>query len=87
MFASLETSPPKRNIFTPLIMFHYKYIIPTLGRFLSGSVEAYRYLPDSTEAFLSVDELADRLSSAGFSHPRFVQHMFGSIAIHWGRKK
>jgi demethylmenaquinone methyltransferase/2-methoxy-6-polyprenyl-1,4-benzoquinol methylase len=87
MFASLETSPPRRIFLSPLITFHYKYLIPTMGRIFSHSGDAYRYLPDSTEAFLPVNELSIQLSNAGFCDPGFVQRMFGSIAIHWGRKK
>ena len=87
MFASLETSPPKRGFFSPLIAFHYKYLIPTLGRIFANNGGAYRYLPASTEVFLSVNDLSTQLSVAGFSKIGFVQRMFGSIAIHWGRKK
>lgn len=86
-FAALETSPPKKSLLSPFITFHYKYLIPTLGRIFSSSGEAYKYLPDSTEAFLSADKLSTLLSHIGISNPDCIQRMFGSIAIHWGRKK
>ena len=85
-FAALETSHPKKSLLSPFITFHYKYLIPTLGRIFSGSGEAYRYLPDSTEVFLSSDELSSLLSHKGFSNPDCIHRMFGSIAIYWGRK-
>ena len=86
-FAALETSPPKTGFINPLIAFYYKYIIPSLGRIFAGSKEAYEYLPDSTEGFLTADELSSLLSHTGFSNLNYIQRMFGSIAIHWGRKK
>ncbi len=46
--------------FSPPIMFHYKYFIPILGRIFLGSGDAHRYLLDSTEAFLFVNELSSQ---------------------------
>jgi demethylmenaquinone methyltransferase/2-methoxy-6-polyprenyl-1,4-benzoquinol methylase len=82
----LDTTPPGRNLFTPLIWVHMHWIIPLLGGLLSGSREAYIYLPDSSEKFLSADELAVCMTAAGFQEVGFRKRMFGTIAIHWGRK-
>src|SRR3990172_361233 len=56
------------------------------GGWISGSAEAYRYLPDSTQGFLSAEALAERMISAGFSQVGFRRLMFGTVAIHWGVK-
>jgi demethylmenaquinone methyltransferase/2-methoxy-6-polyprenyl-1,4-benzoquinol methylase len=69
-----------------LINFHLHVIIPTLGRVIAGSADAYTYLPDSTEAFLDAEQLADRMDEAGFQEVGFHRLMLGTIAIHWGRK-
>jgi demethylmenaquinone methyltransferase/2-methoxy-6-polyprenyl-1,4-benzoquinol methylase len=61
-------------------------IIPLLGKLISGIDDAYKYLPDSTEQFLSAEELAARMISAGFKNVHFKRLMFGTIAIHWGEK-
>lgn len=82
----LDTTRPKRNLLSPMIWLHMHFIIPWLGALLSGQREAYTYLPDSTEAFLSAEELASRLSAAGFKQTGFKRLMFGTIAIHWGVK-
>lgn len=82
----LDTTRPQRNLLSPFIWIHMHIIIPTLGTILSGQSDAYNYLPDSTEAFLSAETLAERLENAGFSKIGFQRLMFGTIAIHWAEK-
>jgi demethylmenaquinone methyltransferase/2-methoxy-6-polyprenyl-1,4-benzoquinol methylase len=82
----LDTSRPPDSPLLPLIRFHLNVVIPTLGGLLTGSREAYTYLPDSTQTFLSAPELADRIAKNGFQKIGFQSRMFGTIAIHWGVK-
>jgi demethylmenaquinone methyltransferase / 2-methoxy-6-polyprenyl-1,4-benzoquinol methylase len=82
----LDTTRPKRNLLSPFIWIHLHVIIPTLGTLLSGQRDAYTYLPDSTEAFLSAEELAARMAVAGFRNIGYKRLMFGTIAMHWGQK-
>jgi demethylmenaquinone methyltransferase/2-methoxy-6-polyprenyl-1,4-benzoquinol methylase len=82
----LDTTRPKRSLLSPFIWIHMHIIIPTLGTLLSGQNDAYTYLPDSTEAFLTAEELASRMAAAGFKRIGFKRLMFGTIAIHWGEK-
>lgn len=83
---ALDTTRPRQNVFTPLVNFHMHTLIPTMGRIITGSGEAYRYLPDSTEGFLTAEGLAERMLDAGFKQVGFRRLMFGTIAIHWGMK-
>jgi demethylmenaquinone methyltransferase/2-methoxy-6-polyprenyl-1,4-benzoquinol methylase len=82
----LDTTRPKKNILSPLIWLHMHLVIPLLGRLLTGSSEAYRYLPETTEGFLAAEDLASRMAAAGFRNIRFQRFMFGTIAIHWAEK-
>jgi demethylmenaquinone methyltransferase/2-methoxy-6-polyprenyl-1,4-benzoquinol methylase len=82
----LDTTRPPTNMLSPLIDFHLHRVIPALGGFISGDPDAYRYLPDSTEAFLSAEQLAARLLSAGFHQVGFLRTMLSTVAIHWGTK-
>lgn len=82
----LDTTRPKKNIFSPLIWIHMHAVIPLLGRLLTGSSEAYRYLPETTEGFVTAENLAARMAAAGFKKINFERFMFGTIAIHWGEK-
>ncbi len=82
----LESSPPKDNLLKPFIRLHLNYVIPTLGRLVSGNADAYRYLPDSTQAFKGPEELAAIMRAAGFVDVGYQMFMFGTIAIHVGSK-
>ncbi len=82
----LDTTRPKKNILSPFIWIHMHVIIPTVGGLLSGERDAYNYLPDTTEGFLTAEQLASRMAAAGFKGVGFKRFMFGTIAIHWGEK-
>lgn len=80
----LDTSPPPRNLLRPFIAFHLHAVIPALGRMFGSQGEAYDYLPDSTEAFLTAEQLQAAMENAGLRDVRFRRLMFGTIAIHTG---
>ena len=82
----LDTTPPARNLLSPFIGFHMRFVIPTLGRLITGADDAYRYLPDTTVGFLPAEALAERMRQAGFVDVRFERHMFGANAVHAGRR-
>lgn len=82
----LDTTRPKRNLLSPFIWLHLHVVIPLLGTLLSGHSDAYTYLPNSTEEFLSAEELAEKMRGAGFDAVGYRRFMFGTMAIHWGRK-
>jgi demethylmenaquinone methyltransferase/2-methoxy-6-polyprenyl-1,4-benzoquinol methylase len=80
----LDTTPPPRNWLRPFIGFHLHYVIPALGQLVAGSGDAYTYLPDSTEGFLTAEALAERMAEAGFGNVAFKKYMLGTVAIHSG---
>ena len=82
----LDTTRPQKNILSPFIWFHMHIVIPMVGGLLSGVREAYTYLPDSTEGFVTAEKLATHLTAAGFKNVGYQRLMFGTIAIHWGEK-
>jgi demethylmenaquinone methyltransferase / 2-methoxy-6-polyprenyl-1,4-benzoquinol methylase len=82
----LETTRPARSLFTPFVWLHMHLVIPVLGRLFSRNQEAYEYLSQSSERFLSAEELKAHLERTGFTAVGFKREMAGTIAIHWGRK-
>ncbi len=84
----LDTSPPPKNILRPFILVHLKYVIPILGRIIGGkeASDAYTYLPESTQAFKTPDELVMLMQDAGFVNVHYQTFMFGTMAVHWGEK-
>ncbi len=83
---TLDTTRPPKTPLSPLVNFHLHTVIPTLGGMISGNPDAYRYLPESTEAFLAAEQLAERFLSTGFRHVGYHRLMLATVAIHWGEK-
>jgi demethylmenaquinone methyltransferase/2-methoxy-6-polyprenyl-1,4-benzoquinol methylase len=84
---SLDTTRPRPSLLSPLVGLHMSVVIPLLGRLITGQADAYRYLPDSTQSFLTAESVAVRLGEAGLVEVGFRVRMFGTVAIHWGRKE
>ena len=82
----LDTTRPKKNLLSPFIWLHMHVVIPLLGRVLTGSSDAYRYLPETTEGFVTAENMASRMAAAEFRKVGYERLMFGTIAIHWGEK-
>lgn len=82
----LDTTRPKKNILSPFIWLHLHFVIPTLGGLLTGSRDAYRYLPETTEGFVTAEAMASHMAAVGFKKINYQRFMFGTIAIHWGEK-
>jgi len=82
----LDNTRPRKNILTPLIWVHMHFVIPTLGSLLTGVKDAYRYLPETTEGFVTAEEMAARMAAVGFKKINFQRFMLGTIAIHWGER-
>ena len=83
---ALDTTRPGKNLLTPFIRLHMRRIIPLLGTLITGQRDAYLYLPTSSENFLEAGALAQEMEEAGFIEVGFKRRMFGTVAVHWGRK-
>ncbi len=82
----LDTTRPKKTLLSPFIWIHFHIVIPLLGRFITGDREAYQYLPNSTENFVTAERMTALMASVGFKRIGFERLMFGTIAIHWAEK-
>jgi len=77
--------PSEENLLTPFIWIHMHIIISTARKVDLRYRRCLSILPDSTEGFLYAEELAERMTAAGFKNVHFKRLMFGVIAIHWER--
>lgn len=82
----LELTKPASGIAGTLYRFYLEVVVPVLGRWVSGDVKAYRYLPDSAGCFISKTELKGIMEGVGFSQVRYKSLNFGTVAIHVGVK-
>ncbi len=80
--AILEFSQPPHKLFASLYEFYSRRLLPAIGGALSGSREAYTYLPDSVRRFPAADELAHDMRRAGFRDVTFERLTAGIVALH-----
>ncbi|MBN2555650.1 MAG: ubiquinone/menaquinone biosynthesis methyltransferase [Anaerolineales bacterium] len=85
-WTALDTTPPANGVLKPFIRIYLHFAVPFLGFLIAGDLDAYRYLPQSTERFLRPQALLERLRGAGIIDEGYQQRMFGSIAIYHGHK-
>lgn len=66
------TKNKKENLLDYLTDFYMNKILPILGGIISKNKEAYRYLPDSIDEFLTTENLCKELKIAGLE-PVYVK--------------
>lgn len=60
------TKQEKSGFISKIVDFYMKKILPAIGGLVSKNYDAYRYLPDSIEGFLTTKMLEDELKTSGF---------------------
>src|SRR6266446_7464797 len=85
VLAILEFSQPRNRLFAALYGFFSTRVLPWVGGMISGSRDAYSYLPESIRKFPGPEELARQMQAAGFSTVEFERLTFGVVALHLGR--
>jgi demethylmenaquinone methyltransferase/2-methoxy-6-polyprenyl-1,4-benzoquinol methylase len=84
--AILEFSQPPNGAFRAVYGFFSTRVLPAIGGMISGSPEAYSYLPESIRKFPGAEQLAQEMHRAGFSQVGFERMTGGAVALHLGRK-
>jgi demethylmenaquinone methyltransferase/2-methoxy-6-polyprenyl-1,4-benzoquinol methylase len=84
--AILEFSTPPNLLLSRLYGFYSRAILPTIGGWISGSKEAYTYLPESVRRFPGAVDLAEQMRAAGFANVRFERMTAGIVALHIGER-
>ena len=84
--AILEFSTPPNRIFRAAYSVYSTRVLPMIGGLISGSRDAYTYLPESVRKFPGADELAGQMRTAGFRTVRFRRMTGGIAALHLGLK-
>ena len=84
MAAILEFSQPPGAVFGALYGFYSRRVLPWIGGVLTGSGDAYRYLPESIRKFPAAPQLAEDMRRAGFAEVSFQRFTGGSVALHVG---
>ncbi|TDI75561.1 MAG: bifunctional demethylmenaquinone methyltransferase/2-methoxy-6-polyprenyl-1,4-benzoquinol methylase UbiE [Bacteroidetes bacterium] len=81
----LEFSRPTRFPVKQLYAFYGRFILPTIGKMISGDDAAYKYLPESIEAFPDGADFLDVMRSSGFRGVSQKRLTFGIASLYSGR--
>jgi demethylmenaquinone methyltransferase / 2-methoxy-6-polyprenyl-1,4-benzoquinol methylase len=84
--AILEFSQPTNPLFAGVYGFFSTQVLPLVGGMISGSRDAYTYLPESIKKFPGAEGLAEQMRAAGFAGVEFERLTFGAVALHLGKK-
>jgi demethylmenaquinone methyltransferase/2-methoxy-6-polyprenyl-1,4-benzoquinol methylase len=84
--AILEFSQPTNRAFGALYGFFSARILPWIGGIISGSRDAYSYLPESIKKFPGAEDLAAQMRASGFQRVEFERMTGGAVALHLGHK-
>ena len=85
-FLCLEFSKPVWPWFRWLYDLYSFHIMPLLGDLVMGERKAYTCLPETIRLFLMPDELAEVLTSAGFSGVAYDRMTNGIAVAHTATK-
>lgn len=78
----LEFSRPPNDVLRWFYFGYLSYIVPWLGRLVTGNLSAYRYLAQSIKDFLSQEELVKTMEAVGFREVRYTNLTGGIVAVH-----
>lgn len=82
----LEIVRPKGKLTSLLFIRYFNWITPKLGRLFAGDYEAYEYLPESVQHFMTAVQLSEYMKGAGLINVTIQTKGLGSIAIISGQR-
>jgi demethylmenaquinone methyltransferase/2-methoxy-6-polyprenyl-1,4-benzoquinol methylase len=82
----LEIVRPQGRLASVLFLRYFRWVTPKLGRIFAGDYEAYKYLPESVQNFMSAAQLSEILEGAGLRNLVVDTKGMGSIAIISGER-
>jgi len=82
----LEFSKPKSFPIKQLYSFYFHYITPAIGKIFSKDNSAYKYLPESVEAFPDGQRFTTLMEKVGYRETKNRPLAFGICSIYTGIK-
>lgn len=80
----LEFSRPSAFPIKQLYGFYGRYVLPVIGRLISGDPSAYTYLPESIAVFPQGEEFLQRMEQVGLVDTAQLRLTFGIASIYEG---
>lgn len=82
----LELSYPDRKFPAKCFLLYARFILPIIGKFVSGNGKAYRYLPESIIRFPKEDTIVPLLHRIGFTSVNYRKFTFGTCIMYIAKK-
>jgi len=81
----IELSCPQGKLTGIGYRIYTRYLIPAIGKFVSGDSRAYTYLPESIAAAPQRDAMAEIMRQAGFADISWRSLTFGAVTYYLAR--
>jgi demethylmenaquinone methyltransferase/2-methoxy-6-polyprenyl-1,4-benzoquinol methylase len=85
-FFCLEASYPTSTLVKPLFRLYFRHAMPWMANLVTRKPAEYRWLNDSTEQFLSKEQLAELMRQCGLQGVGYRSFALGAAALHSGFK-
>jgi demethylmenaquinone methyltransferase/2-methoxy-6-polyprenyl-1,4-benzoquinol methylase len=82
----LEFSLPQNSLVRTVYLLYFRYLLPILGRLISGDPVAYRYLNRTVETYEYGDQFLRLMQQAGFRNLTRTPLSLGVVTIYRGEK-
>ena len=80
--AILEPSTPKYFPLKQFYNLYFHHVLPVIGSFISKDKNAYKYLPESVDAFPSGNKFINELKNAGFNRCKHIPLTLGIVSLY-----
>ena len=81
---ALEITQMRAPGFTALFRFYFHHVVPWIGQLVGGDREAYSYLPQSVDRFVTPGELVALMGKVGLRGVTYRRLGLGTVTIHTG---
>jgi demethylmenaquinone methyltransferase / 2-methoxy-6-polyprenyl-1,4-benzoquinol methylase len=84
--AILEFSVPSSALVRAVYLPYFRFVLPRIGRLVSGHGSAYTYLPASVGSFIPPETMLTTLASCGFRDARATPLTLGIVTLYTARR-
>ena len=81
---ALEITQMRAPGFAPLFRLYFHHVVPWVGQLVGGDREAYTYLPQSVDRFVTPTELSAVMEKVGLRGVRYRRLGLGTVTVHVG---
>ncbi len=81
---ALEITQMRAPGFAPLFRLYFHHVVPWVGQLVGGDREAYTYLPQSVDRFVTPMELSALMEKVGLRGVSYRRLGLGTVTVHVG---